>query len=784
MTNQPALWIGTFCLSLVAATAPLAAVQDPASEEAAQTAASASAVGAVAAGTVLGRTPETAAPPEPAPGASRPSTAARPDDGRPPIRPVRAPGLTAEIAALLLGGQEGGSIPMQILALPVRTTGGTLEVPVVVELDAAILFADAPGTDTGADTGTETLVDAEAGRAAERLDVYAYALGEDGTSVKDSLIQAFEFDVGRFDAGLRSIQFVAQLELPGDAGLVKVLVRHPRTGAVATRSLPIHESGTTGSLRPLVLEPRDAWIPLRQMQAEGGRAPLPTVFEAGVPAAQPVVTLGEPLRLRVLARPPSSPPGEPADAGSASPPGADVSWRLPESEVMVELSSIDGRKVAEQSASVVGRRPAGAGGQYWLDVEVDTTYFPQGRFDLRVMLPGAGSGDIAVDTAIDGAARLPVLIADPGVTQGDPWPALEQRLAQSSPRGPTSRSVSPRSTSEVDPAPVLAALGEVFDLAAAGRDPEARRRLWQLASELEQQHGSEGMKALGRTQLRIVRMRAERSADAVIPLISLNLGLYREARDQGRSLVSSYARQLVVRLVDLYIELAGNSPAARETAATVLVSLGGELQASNMIYFSEGLFRRALALDPSQRAARLALGMTYQIGGDQARAVDTFGELIDRDANDAEALLRLAVLRLQDGSSREAARLFGRVVEIETAPPWVASLAFQELARLRLDAGEVDEATALLERAVARLPREPRLRYLLAFVHRAANRPEQAAAVAAEIGPWASRSISPRQRFAEWPQEAFVAANSELQRKTIESRALLASRSAGAGVGR
>jgi tetratricopeptide (TPR) repeat protein len=331
-----------------------------------------------------------------------------------------------------------------------------------------------------------------------------------------------------------------------------------------------------------------------------------------------------------------------------------------------------------------------------------------------------------------------------------------------------------RRRSDVEMGPVLGGLRETFELMAAGEDVPARRRLYQLALEIEKTYGNEGMKALGRAQIRTLERLAETSgAEVVIPVLSLDLALYREARERGRSLISSNARLLILRLVDLYIELAGNSEEAERTAANVLVSLGGELQSADMIYFSVGLFRRALSLDSSQRVALLALGMTYQVSGDMQRAIDAFGTLAD-EYEDPQALVRLAVLKEQDGSPREARKLFSRAIRAPGAPDWIASLAYQELGRLHLDAGDLDEATELLEQAVKRLPQEPRLRYLQAFVHRAAGREDAARAVVAKIGPASDRRISARSRFDEWPQESFVEANSMLHARTDRARGLLA----------
>ncbi|HXO20100.1 MAG TPA: hypothetical protein VOA87_09285, partial [Thermoanaerobaculia bacterium] len=68
---------------------------------------------------------------------------------RPPVRVFRSGGLRAESAALLVSGQEGGEIPLAILALPFPPAAAGADaraaVPVIVEVDGPALLAGQGG---------------------------------------------------------------------------------------------------------------------------------------------------------------------------------------------------------------------------------------------------------------------------------------------------------------------------------------------------------------------------------------------------------------------------------------------------------------------------------------------------------------------------------------------------------------------------------------------------------------------------------------------------------------
>ncbi|MEM1183175.1 MAG: hypothetical protein AAGM22_32835, partial [Acidobacteriota bacterium] len=146
----------------------------------------------------------------------------------PPIRPVRAGGLAADVAAIILSGQQGGDLPLAAIAAPYPRPEGGLTVPVSIEIDAGILF------DYDAGVG----LDGE-NRGPEKLEIVAYSLGEDGISIQDSLIQAYEIDPDRLASSRRGLRFVAEVGMPRPPGTVRVLARLRQREALGVLSLSV-----------------------------------------------------------------------------------------------------------------------------------------------------------------------------------------------------------------------------------------------------------------------------------------------------------------------------------------------------------------------------------------------------------------------------------------------------------------------------------------------------------------------------------------------------------------
>ena len=115
-----------------------------------------------------------------------------------PLRVLPSGGLSVESAALLLSGQEGGTVPFAALAVPFPGDGDRARVPVVVEID---------GTDLLAGQSDPRL----------RIEVSLYALTGAG-DVQGSRMDTVEIDLEQLGAavGESGVRYVGEVSLlPG-----------------------------------------------------------------------------------------------------------------------------------------------------------------------------------------------------------------------------------------------------------------------------------------------------------------------------------------------------------------------------------------------------------------------------------------------------------------------------------------------------------------------------------------------------------------------------------------
>ena len=87
-----------------------------------------------------------------------------------------------------------------------------------------------------------------------------------------------------------------------------------------------------------------------------------------------------------------------------------------------------------------------------------------------------------------------------------------------------------------------------------------------------------------------------------------------------------------------------------------------------------------------------------------------------------------------------------------SSPLWIRTLAYQELSRLLIDKGRVDEAEMQLREGVARIPGDQRLQIQLAHALDQAWRPKEAESVVDQLEAHGrQQSTSPRYRYSAWP---------------------------------
>ena len=137
--------------------------------------------------------------------------------------------------------------------------------------------------------------------------------------------------------------------------------------------------------------------------------------------------------------------------------------------------------------------------------------------------------------------------------------------------------------------------------------------------------------------------------------------------------------------------------------------------------------------------------------------------LVETDLASASAHLRLGVVLARVGRHEEARERLRSVSSLEE-PAWVATVAFQELARLEMAWGERASALAAVRRGLERFPEDAQLLLLYAYLQQDAF--ETSLAVLDRLTPrlrGRSAGEGPRALYNYWPRSEAEAAARRLE---------------------
>lgn len=248
--------------------------------------------------------------------------------------PVRDRRMNA--AELILGGQDGGGVATDVLAVAVPGAGDQPLVPLLVEANGADLLAGHEGVRAD-------------------VELYAYAFDSEGQAV-DYATQTLTFNAEAAATQMRrsGVKFWSYLELSPGEYSIRALVRNVSTGTHGIRELSIRvpdfaqEEGILAP--PLFPEPSQKWLHARAKN--GGDVPYPYMMgtQRFVPAARPIV---------------------PAEGSSTI---CLTGWNLPGGELEIEA-----RVLAADGEPVPGTR-----------LEIERDYPDDGRYSMVARLQTSG----------------------------------------------------------------------------------------------------------------------------------------------------------------------------------------------------------------------------------------------------------------------------------------------------------------------------------------------------------------------------------------------------------
>ncbi len=666
----------------------------------------------------------------------------------PPVRVLPTGGLRVESAALLVSGQRGGSIHVAVLALPFPGDAGNprrARVAILLEIDGTSLLEGQTG---------DLL----------RFEVCLYALS-DNDSVQGSLLETVEVDLARRgDEVARSgVRYLADLDLPAGEYSLRALVRNSLTGEVGLRILPLSVPERPQGLSALLLPPvfpnpaPDAWVEARSAARPEPGSPA-ALAGGGLPAAQPVLGIGQEASFELRAY----------GVGQLR-------------ELEVEILRPDGARVIQLPARIEERQARqGNAGVERLTATFVPTGIEAGRYVIRAVLPKVqGLAFAAPSDTLSYAAPF-VLLTDGGggkvwaqLLGGSPRAAAAPAAGRQGSGGAEApRKRQPRFKAE----PVRGAYRQALQLLAAGDGPAARRAVAELEGPLAR--GGSGSEDLAEVELEVARDLTAAGPRSLIPVILLHEALYREAQARRDRLLSTHARELTFRLIELYAERSGD-PAGRKTAARLLLALAADLIATAPPGIKNRTLRQILAFDEANAVALLCLAVEAERTGRYPEAVDHLQKLLQADPEHGEARLRLAVNLRRLGKGRDADRLLAGLVQAPEPEPWVLALACHELARARIAAGQLDEAEKLLLDSQKRLPGDEKLILQLAQLYDLRGDPTRARQALARFKPGSSTqpgdsSEAARHRYNQPPFDLLDQTRKELEESVPEHLPALA----------
>ena len=318
---------------------------------------------------------------------------------------------------------------------------------------------------------------------------------------------------------------------------------------------------------------------------------------------------------------------------------------------------------------------------------------------------------------------------------------------------------------------------QVLATLAAGDEGQALEELFAFETGVLGEMPRPGkVEAFWRLKLRVIRDLAQsQSVEVLVPIAVFHHDAYLLYRERRRPILAAHSRTMAGELAEFYASRA-ESQDANVFAGWMLTSFGSFHQQSRSVSTSIAVFRRALELDPANRAAIMGIAVSFERRAEYERAIQALEQALRLDQQNAEARLRLALCTArQEEADRVAARKdLERVIAEEGAESWVRSVAFQELARLYLEVGESEAAERLIRQGQAEMPGDQQLAIQLAAILDVRRRPKEALQVlgGVQTGDW--NHVSPRQIYDRWPTKGLAEARDTMRQMMVARLSLVA----------
>jgi len=628
------------------------------------------------------------------------------DDASPPVGPIGIiplGGVEARGAALLLSGQSGGEVEGAVIwtSSGRKSDAGKVSIQFMVEVDGRSLFAGSP-------------------HSRIPIEVYGYLLDEKGT-VAGHLADGILLDECRRAQMIEKtgLKFVGDVDVLPGLYSFRVLVRNrlTRNFFLSRRDLDARFEDPLQMvlIPPLVAEPRDSWVMAGGHGLELGSAGEEIPGIRSWPSAMPVWRDDEPLEM-VLG---CSVLGE----------GRQVSARLYDRL---------GHPVLDPDVEVKQQVSTGHGLTFY-SVSVAAPDVPVGEYRFAVFVTDANSGQTV-------SQYLPMLIHD-----------RDTELVWTDPAAPR-KTTSPSTPSTKDqPTPedlqietMRAAYIEVLRMWSEGEVVEARRKLAELEYPLESNASDRSWRQL----ITVERLTALTLAKSRPPSLMAVALLHRDMHSwylaRSETILAQHSWRMAAMIARVAPSIDGWERPV-EFSECMLLDLASRLARSGQRHSARQLLETAAKIAPGSAPALLGLGALSERSGFPEEAVEELKTLYKKHPENVEGRLRLAINRARVGEEKAAEELLRGLLE-PSSPLWIRTVAYQELGRLLIDKGRIDEAERRLREGVAQIPGNQRLQILLAHSLDRAQRPKEAGSVVDQLEMQGSQqNTSPRYRYSAWP---------------------------------
>jgi tetratricopeptide (TPR) repeat protein len=645
------------------------------------------------------------------------------DPPPPPLETIEIGAVSAGTASLLLSGQSGGTVDGALVwSLAGRDENGRVRVPYVIEVDGRALLAG--------DRGRHLVIG-----------IYAYVVDVEG-NVVDYIAQGLILKSEEYRTPITSsgLKFVGVFDLdPGDFTL-RVMVQNNASGLYfmswSILDLPEIDDSSPILLPPLFRGPQSQWVVANQY---GQNASFAVDDGTGiVPAARPTLVENRTAEIYL--------------GGNGWDDNALVGVRI--------VNDI-GRTVSEPLPQFTGQ-PVGE--FQFRRVALSPIDLPPGDYSLIVTLTDEQATEV-----LRRASQLSVV----GDGQTGGWASSADRAVVD---GAASVAHPQELTKKLNKKQIRVAYRRALIPLGEG-DYDATRR---EVSELERLAVAGGSRTLllelSEAELAEAKALAKTDPTCLMPLALLHRDLYRGYTARRQGLLASHARKMAIA----YAEQLGQDKPYFGFSEGLLVNFAADLAQAGGSAAARDLLEGALLLNPGYEPALLSLGFSFERDSEYLKASDVYQTLVDTHPDSDEGRLRLAVNLIRAGRPEAAERIFRELLQ-NGANPWIEALAAHELVRLKMaKTKDLPEAEREARSALQRMPDDQKLWILLAAILERSNRHDEAIEVLGNL-PSASRGVSPRARYAEWPAMGIRASQAHLNRRAAEAIPALKAALAGRG---